>query len=302
MSTPTAPTSTPTVPLPTRVLTTKPTAPVTPTLARPVSMSALKLNSKSRLLLLGAPGSGKTVIGCMMPRPIIFDLDNNIEGPVRYLQQNNLLTNADMENIIIVRPFLDADGNLLRRADRWQALGRAITFYLKEYPDCQTIFLDSFTALLTAAKDEVRRQEKLYIAEGELGDDKMAQKSIDDVLRIQDWGSFATLLEQFLIRLTAKNKFVCVTGHIKDEEVGKDTGVVKTYINCPGETREKIAGSFDECWLISRDVTGLGASAVSNVLITTAAGGSKSPLGLKSAKQVGAQVKVNLATVRGWFQ
>jgi hypothetical protein len=273
-----------------------------PPLPKAFSMAGLRVTTKDRLLLLGAPGSGKTVLGCMLPKPLIIDLDNNIEGPITFLSQQKTLTDAEAADVIIVRPFIDGNGQLLKRADRWGAMGRAITAYLKEYPDRQTIFIDSLSALVAAGMDEVRRQAKIYIAEGELGDPKDLDKTVDEPMRIQDWGAFASLMEQFFIRLSGRGLYVVTTAHTKDEEVGEGTGIYKTFINCPGAFREKIAGMFTECWLVSREAKGTGTSATSEVFIQTVAGGRLAPLGLKSAKQVGARLLANLENIKKMFR
>lgn len=265
------------------------------------SMSKLKLNTKSRILMLGSPGTGKSAFGLMMPKPLILDLDNNIEGPIQFLLQEKLLTEEQMNDIIIVKPFIDGDGKLLKRSDRFQAVGRVLTHYLREYPDRQTIFIDSFTSLIQSIMDEIRRQEKFYIAEGELGPPEHLHRTVDDPLRIQDWGAFATIAEQFMIKLSSKPYHTVVSAHIKDEELG-ESKIFKTFIHCPGQFRERIAGMFTEGWLFTRDVKGIEGSATDDVFIQTVAGGMKSPLGLKSAKQLGARIKVDLSKVKGIFQ
>jgi hypothetical protein len=285
--------------LPLRAAT--PAGPTPPPLPKAFSMASAKCSSKSRILLIGAPGSGKTVLGCMLPKPLILDLDNNIEGPITFITEQKILTESEANDVIIVRPFIDGDGNLVKRADRWTCMGRAITAYLKEYPDRQTIFIDSLSAVVAAAMDEVRRQGKIYIAEDELGDSKDLNKTVDEPLRIQDWGAFVTLLEQLFIRLSGRNLNLVVSAHTKDDEVGEGTGVYKTFINCPGSFREKVAGMFSESWLISREIKGAGATATSEVYIQTAAGGKLSPLGLKSAKQIGAKVLVDLTKIKKLF-
>lgn len=299
METPTPPAAKPLPPK--QPLRPGPATPTTPALPKAFSMAGLRLETKSRLLLLGVPGSGKTVLGCMMPKPLIIDLDNNIEGPVTFITQQKALTDAEAADVIIVRPFIDGDGKLVKRSERWGAMGRAITTYLREYPDRKTIFIDSLSALVAAGMDEVRRQAKIYIAEGELGDPKDIDKTVDEPMRIQDWGAFASLMEQFFIRLSGRGIYVVTTAHTKDEEVGEGTGVYKTFINCPGAFREKIAGMFTECWLVSREAKGTGASATSEVFIQTVAGGRMAPLGLKSAKQIGARVTANLSTIKQMF-
>lgn len=268
-------------------------------LPRIYSMSQLKLNPKSRLLMIGEPGSGKSVFGTMMPSPLIFDMDNNMAGPIKFLRMKGLLTPEMEDDIMIVNPFLDENGELQPRVNRWRALTRTMTFIFKEIKEGRmkprkTIFFDSLTALATAAMDEVRRQEGKTIGES------MSEKTQDEQFTLPDFGRLSTLFTQFFITLGAYDLHTVVSAHV--QEVEKEGQSTKTFIACPGSFKESVSGMFTEVWKFTRETSGPPGALVDKAFIQTIGGPKMQKLGLKSALQLGGKVEIDLKKVKEIFQ
>ncbi len=263
-------------------------------------MAAYKKSTVSKYLLVGYPGTAKTTTGMMLPKPLlVLDLDNNMDGPIEYLVGKKILSDDEMAQITVVKPFFDADNKLVKRADRWQQMCRVLSLYLKT-GQFKSVFIDGLSAMTAAALDEIRRQNKFYIAEGDLGDEAMMDKSIDDPLRIQDWGSFVTLLEQLLIRISSTHGVnLAISAHITMRERGKDSDIFDEFIACPSEFRTKIAGLFSECWRFTREDKGAGVNASAEVYLQTVAGNkSQATIGMKSGKQIGGKVLLDLKKLK----
>jgi hypothetical protein len=263
------------------------------------TMSQLRLKPRSRVLAIGEPGTGKTVFGLMMPSPLIFDMDNNIVGPINFLQKQGLLTQAQMDDTVIVNPFLDENGDLQPRINRWRALTRTLTFVFKEIKEGRmaprkTLFLDSLTALATAAMDEVRRQEGKTIG------DVMSDKTQDEQFTLPDFGRLASLLSQFFIALGAYDMHLYVSAHTQDIE--RDDKSTKTFIACPGSFKEAVSGMFTEAWKFTRESSGPPGQLVDKCFIQTVGGNKLQKLGLKSALQLGSRLEVDLKKVKEIFQ
>jgi len=93
------------------------------------------------VLLLGPPGSGKTVLGCtLFPKTYVFIADLNFESAKRYLQKINNIANI----VGIDVGDVDETGKVIPLSERYARMFKCLGEAIKD-PNVETIFIDSAT-------------------------------------------------------------------------------------------------------------------------------------------------------------
>lgn len=209
------------------------------------------LDTKPAVLICGPPGTGKTVLTLCFPRPYVIEIDNNLDGPMKFLADRKLLplVKYDMAH-------LDDEDKLLPPDKVWMTLGRRLNAAMRD-PTIDTIVIDSLTALVDLMMDEVRR---VTIMSGDQNAPKLAdatkadlftespqERPVGGTYRIQDWGTFLTFCRKFFTKLRLTNKLVVVTAHIDLDKLEGST-VYQHFIKVPSSYKNEIAGQFTDCW------------------------------------------------------
>lgn len=173
------------------------------------------------LIIVGAPGTGKTCLAAKFPRPYYLDCDNNLNSVRSVFPSSKFLYDT-----------IDVDDNGAQVAEekRWVRLLDCTTTAAKS-PDVETIILDS----LTKASD--------YLVSFIL--DK--EKPKDGTMRIQDWGTFKVLMTRYLTKLRTTGKMIVVIAH---EKYDKDemSGVLQFKVTVPGQLGDHIGALFTDMW------------------------------------------------------
>ena len=186
-----------------------------------------------RLLLQGAPGTGKTTLACHLPKAYIADCDLNLAGPLRWLRENNGpmpvgydIIDREHENGAEVDPSL-----------RYQRLIKCLAEAVKS-PDIETIVIDSATKLSDYMIAEVLRQQ---------GKKEMS---------ISMWGLYLALWKHFISRLSAQRKNFVLICHEKVEKDEIDQSL-KYFIMIPGQISNIIGSLFTDVWRCEVSSVGL---------------------------------------------
>lgn len=193
------------------------------------------------ILLVGDPGSRKTTLALQFPRPYIFDADGNMAAPLERLSK----TNPNLpKSVFYDGAYVDDAGNEIPPAKRYLHMTACLTLAGTD-PNIRTIIIDSCTSLCDILIAEVKRQ---------------ANRGQDQEMRIQDWGKFAELWKNLIIKLrNLPGKIIVFTAHNKVEKDESD-GRWKYFLNIPGQTSTNLSGLFTDVWNPYTVFSGVGAA------------------------------------------
>lgn len=226
-------------------------------------------------LLIGAPGSGKTTVSLQLPKPFILDCDDNLNGPVRFLQTNKRLN----QDWFYGSPLFKADGTACPRENQYE---RAHELLLEagNDPRVETIVVSGLSTFAQMAMLQTLKLQGKKFSKAE------DAKTLDPQMTQPDWGAYAGILTKWLFWLKTSNKRIVIECHleVKEDELTK---VSENVIALPGGLKYKLSGFFEEVWLLSVKTTGVGATFKKEHTITTVPDPRSQRLGLKSAAQLG---------------
>lgn len=189
------------------------------------------------ILIVGDPGARKTTLALHAPSPYIFDMDHNLAAPARVVNRPYFYDQA----------AVDDEGKEVPMVQRYARMNACLQAAVAS-PDIKTIVLDSFTTLSDILIAEIRRQEP-----------KIADPT--EPLRIQDWGKFAYLFKEIVMRLRHSGKMLICISHQKIEK-DEATKAYKTFLNIPGNNANYISGLFTDVWHPYPHITGFEGAQV----------------------------------------
>jgi len=176
------------------------------------------------LLLVGPPKSGKSIYTIRtFPNIYVCDLDNNLTGPVSFLEDKKALPNFSYDTI----DLLD-DGTECPPEKRWSRM-IACTKVAVASPDIDTVFIDGLTKLSNNLISHILAAER------------------QENMRIQDWLSYQNLMNKFVTYLRSSGKLIIMSAHETVEEDEYDK-VLKHFIAIPSKLRHTLAGLFTDAW------------------------------------------------------
>lgn len=197
-----------------------------------------------RVLLQGAPGSGKTTTACQFPAPYVADCDLNLAGSLRFLRSANLALPVGFD--VIDR---DETGKEIDPAFRFERLLKKLQEACAS-PDVQTIIIDSATKLSDYIMAHILRQQ--------------GKKQME----MQSWGFYFTTWKELVARITAQRKHFVLIAHERVEKDEIDQSL-KYFLNIPGQFAH-IAGSlFTDVWRTEVSAKGFGATQQHEFLVRT---------------------------------
>ncbi len=236
-------------------------------------------------LLIGPSGSGKTTVSLQLPKPFILDCDLNLNGPVRFLSRQGRLG----KDWFYDTPVKNADGTPCPRANQYERC-HDLLLEACNNPNVETVVVSSLSSFASMLMVQTLKLQGKKIS---LDADP---KTLDTQMTQPDWGAYAHLFNKFLFWLKSSGKRIVFEAHIevKEDELTK---VDENVIAFPGSTKYKLAGFFEEVWLLSVRITGVGPSQKAEHFITTRPDNKNARLGLKSAAQLGTSFPADMVNV-----
>src|SRR5882724_340799 len=170
-----------------------------------------KPNQSRGFLLLGQPGMGKTTnaLSIALPIPYIADLDNNLSGAHRFLEDRV--------------PFY------YTIPTTWEDMVKAIKEASSD-SKVGSIIIDSFSKLSDLAMEEILRQQ--------------GRKA----MQLQDWGVFLLMMKKLISEMRSTKKLFIATAHIKPEK-DEVSGIVRYFPAIPGQLQHIIGALFSDVLL-----------------------------------------------------
>lgn len=207
-------------------------------------------------LLIGAPGTRKTVIAHSMPRTRTLDFDNglqSVEWAILAGKINKRLEDIVYETILPKSAGEEGMAEMLNRAcdivDAWiEEEDKGPDF------EWDTLIVDSASFMTDAAiglalteNARVGISEALKNAHKGMTKDARERGLYVVPMRIQDWGSASNLFMKAVRQWKAIGKNLIITAH--EYERTTDEGMILSIQpNVIGQLREKLPAAFDEVW------------------------------------------------------
>lgn len=178
------------------------------------------------ILLIGPPGQGKTTFVIQWPGAWIANIDNNLDGPVRFLRSKGLKPTFSYDNI-----FEDDNGNRIEPKFWFPQLVKLTDAVVKN-PAVSTIIIDGMTQLdhaLTA-----------YVL--------MKQGVASGVMELQHWRPWRAYLYNYISMVRNSGKTFILTCH--EEYIrGKDgNSIIRINPTVSTGLRDYLSGLFTDCW------------------------------------------------------
>ena len=206
-------------------------------------------NQSTAVLLVGSPGSGKTTLALQFPRPYVFDADNNLAGPKRYLDKHSKNFAYDIGN---VKP----DGTPVPPFQRWTHMASSLREACNS-PEIDTVIVDSLSSIQEYVKDDIFRQrtQPQRIGKSQF----MITEANRDLgqLTEPEWGIYARYFTTLIVTLRTSPKLIVFTAHKESRQKGEN-GPWEECIALQGMMRYKFSAQFSDCIELSTKTEGFG--------------------------------------------
>jgi len=184
-------------------------------------------SQSSGILIQGPPGSGKTTLACQFPAPYVLDCDLNLKGTIKYLKANKLPLPVGFDTI-----DFDDKGKEVPIAQAYARVAKCLKEAIN-CPEIKTIIVDGTTRLSDYILADIMRVQNIT------------------QMRIQDWGSYLATWKKFITEMRSAcfkaGKTFVLIAHERPEKDDVD-GVIKYFINLPGQIAPLLGGMMSDVW------------------------------------------------------
>lgn len=148
--------------------------------------SELEAKQTITMLVYGQPGVGKSTLGCSAPNTVLFDYDGGVQR----------MNGAHQTLTVQIRS--------------WEDTSAALDEITREYPEVQTIVIDTVGKMLDYMSEYITRNNS-----------KM--KKSDGTLSLQGYGLRKNMFIDFIKKTSVLGKNIIFIAHEKEEKRGDDT-------------------------------------------------------------------------------
>lgn len=232
-------------------------------------ISAANRTKPKRLeaLIIGAPGSRKTVTAHTLPNTRTLDFDNGMQSVEWAILEGVLkkkLSEVVFETItvpsgskMLEEKLADMLDHAMDQVDEWiEEEDIDPAKWDKPYPqfwdtlivDSASFMMDNALGLALTENKRIKLSNSLDGAGAGLSKKRKERGLYVAPMRIQDWGSAGSLFMRAVRHFRGLGKNLIITAH-EYTEIDEDTGsVVAIRPNVVGQLRTKLPAAFDEVW------------------------------------------------------
>lgn len=179
-------------------------------------------------IFIGPAGGGKTTTACLFPRPYVIDLDRNLAGPFRYLEEKE---NKAYQGILYDSVAVDDNANEVNIKLQNQRFTKLLSDAYRN-PDIDTVIIDSATALGHLLAYQTATLCKLQPT---------------DKWEFEQWRIYLGLWTNLITQIRDRTKTTIITAHEELKEIELEK-TVRYTIMIQGSAKTTVPALVTDMW------------------------------------------------------